>query len=194
MRFLLTMIAVVGFAVMVLAFGSAYTVDTGNVAVITKWNKAVSQEGPNGLQFKNPITTGVEEFDVRERPVSGALNAATKNQLPTTMEYSVNWSPDPEKILFIFQKYGTPNDFAQNIILPRLNQSLKATIGKFDADELIREREKVAEAMAKGGLAMPGIPPVPRGGESPGGSARLLRDTSTKPDSRSWSRDDTGNM
>ena len=54
---------------------------------------------------------------------------------------------------------------------------------------------KSAEAMGKGGLAMPGDPPVQRTSpESSQGSHRLMATTSTKPSNRSWTRDETGNM
>jgi len=54
---------------------------------------------------------------------------------------------------------------------------------------------KQAEAMAKGGLALPGDPPVQRTSpESSQGSHRVLADVTTKPSNRSWTRDETGNM
>lgn len=129
------------------AINGIYVVDEGRVAVITSMGKAVRQEGPEGMKTKTPFITGVREFDVRERALTGSLSAATSNQLVTQMEFSVNWRPDPGAIMNIFINYGSPDEFAANTIQPRLQQSLKATVGSFTAVELTREREAVAAQM-----------------------------------------------
>lgn len=138
-------IASVGIAAM--AFSSAYVVDEGRMAVITNMGKAIRQESPDGLKWKTPFVMGVREFDVRERALVGSLSAATQNQLSTNLEFSVNWRPDSQRIMEIFVNYGSPDEFAANTIRPRLQQSLKATIGKFTGAQLTREREAVAAAM-----------------------------------------------
>jgi len=57
------------------------------------------------------------------------------------------------------------------------------------------EALKTAEAMAKGGHALPGDPPVQRSSpESSSGQNRIMADRSTKPTNRNWDRDTTGNM
>lgn len=129
------------------AVSAIYVVDEGRVAVVTDMGQAVRQEKPAGMQFKTPFVMGVREFDVRERALTGSLSAATSNQLVTSMDFSVNWKPDPDQILKIFVEYGGPEEFAANTIRPRLQQSLKATVGKFTGAQLTRERETVAAAM-----------------------------------------------
>lgn len=139
--------AVAGLGITIGAFSSLYVVDEGRIAVVTNMGKALRQEGPEGMKFKTPFVMGVREFDVRERALTGSLTAATENQLVTTLDFSVNWRPDPGQIMEIFVKYGSPDEFAANTIRPRLAQSLKATIGRFTGVELTREREAVAAAM-----------------------------------------------
>ena len=132
---------------LIFAASSVYVVDEGRIAVITSMGQAERQEGPEGMKFKAPFITGVQEFDVRERALQGTLSAATSNQLITNMVFSVNWQPDPGQIMDIYIKYGSPEQFAANTIRPRLQQSLKATIGQFTGAQLTRERETVAAAM-----------------------------------------------
>jgi regulator of protease activity HflC (stomatin/prohibitin superfamily) len=139
--------SIVGVALVATTLNAAYIVDEGRVGVRTYMGKAVSQEGPSGLRFKTPFLAGIKEFDVRERALTVELNAATSNQLPTTMTVSVNWTPDPDQILQIFKRYGSPAEFATNTIRPRLKQSLKSTIGRFSGSQLTRERQAVAAQM-----------------------------------------------
>lgn len=141
--------AVAGIGITVSAISGIYVVDEGRVAVVTNMGKAVRQEGPEGMKFKTPFVMGVREFDVRERALTGELSAATANQLVTSITFSVNWQPDPARVMEIYIKYGSPDEFAANTIRPRLQQSLKATVGKFTATDLTREREQVAAAMLR---------------------------------------------
>lgn len=143
-----------GFTVIVACLGflailadGVYVVDEGNAAVITKWSKAVGQEGPEGLKFKVPIITGVREFDVRERRSEVAISAATANRLPVTANISVNWRTDAARVQEVYVNYGTPEQFATNILAPRLQQAAKAGISQYQADSLIRDRQQAAETI-----------------------------------------------
>jgi membrane protease subunit HflC len=129
------------------ALSTTYIVDEGRVGVVVNMGRAVEQVSPAGLQFKAPFITSVKEFDVRERSVSQQFNATTSNQLSSTMDVTYNLRPDPAQIMDIFVKYGSPAQFFDNVISPRLNQSSKATAGTFTSVQLARERDAVAEAM-----------------------------------------------
>lgn len=141
-RFLFVLLP--AFAVLAVALDGVYVIDEGNVGVITKWGKAVGQEGPEGLRFKTPITTGVVEFDARERQDKEELSAATANQLPINAVVSVNWLIDPAAALDIYVKYGTPSTFAQKILTPRVRQAAKAGLSRYQASDLIRDRQAAA--------------------------------------------------
>jgi regulator of protease activity HflC (stomatin/prohibitin superfamily) len=144
---------------LVTGLSSAYIVDEGRVAVITNMGQAVRQETPAGLQFKTPFIQGVNEFNVRERAMTGTFSATTSNQLSSNVTWSMNWQPDASRIMEIYVNYGSPEEFAANTILPRLNQALKAAIGQHTAIELSVARSEVAETMLQTALAdLEGLP------------------------------------
>lgn len=124
---------------------STYIIDEGKVGVVTRMGQAVRQENPQGLQFKMPFIEDVKEFDVRERVLSLQVNATTSNQLSSVLLITVNWQPDRTQILDIFKKYGSPEQFANNVVLPRANQAAKAAIGQFSSVSLTTERNTVAD-------------------------------------------------
>lgn len=134
-------------AVALTAISSSYVINEGNIGVITNMGQAIRQESPAGLRWRVPFVQGVSEFDVRERVLTGTFTATTSNQLTSTVNWSVNWRPDPSQILDIYVNYGSPEEFATNIILPRLNQALRTAIGQHTAVELATERNIVAETM-----------------------------------------------
>jgi len=126
---------------------AGYVVNEGRVAVITSMGQAIRQETPAGLQWKPPFIQGVQEFDVRERVMVGTMSATTENQLSSQVTWSMNWRPDPSQIMDIFVSYGSPDEFANNTILPRLNQALKAAVGRHTAVELAVDRNSVTGTM-----------------------------------------------
>lgn len=136
-------------AILATAINAGYVVGEGQVAVITSMGQAIRQETPAGLQWKTPFVQGVQQFDIRERVMTGTMNATTENQLSSNVTWSMNWRPDSSQILDIFVNYGSPDEFANNIILPRLNQALKAAIGQHTAVELAIDRNAVAETMLR---------------------------------------------
>jgi regulator of protease activity HflC (stomatin/prohibitin superfamily) len=48
----------------------------------------------------------------------------------------------PEAVLSLYQRYGSLDQFEQRILDPKLRQASKAAISLFNADELIRDRNK----------------------------------------------------
>lgn len=126
---------------------SAYVVNEGNVGVVTHLGQAVRQENPSGLQFKTPFVQGLQEFDVRERVMTGQMTATTSNQLSSSVSWSMNWRPDPTQILNIYVNYGGPDEFAANVLVPRLNQALRAALGRHTAVQLATSRNEVAATM-----------------------------------------------
>jgi regulator of protease activity HflC (stomatin/prohibitin superfamily) len=127
--------------------GSPYIVKEGHVGVKTKFGKAVSQEGPAGLQFKLPIIEQIEQFDVRERRLAERMQAATANQLPITAEISMSWNLDASRVLEVYRKYGGPERFEADVLRPRIRQASKDGLSKYQASELIKERTKAANTI-----------------------------------------------
>src|SRR6056300_1410855 len=119
----LILAGVASLALLATGINAAYVVDEGRVAVITNMGQAIRQETPSGLQFKTPFIQGVNEFDVRERAMTGTFNATTSNQLCSNVTWSMNWELDASRIMEIYVSYGSPDEFAANTILPRLNQA-----------------------------------------------------------------------
>jgi regulator of protease activity HflC (stomatin/prohibitin superfamily) len=122
-----------------LAWGTFFLVPEGHIGVITQFSAAVRQVPP-GLHFKIPIINAVKKIEVREKKNVETLNAATKNQLPVTAEISINWSVNPEATLSLFKKYGTLQQFEDRVLDPKIRQAAKDALPKFNADELIRNR------------------------------------------------------
>ena len=137
--------AVTGFGIKV--------IDTGNRGVKTRFGKVVGESLDEGLYFYNPITTKIQELEVRVLKVSGETQTYTKDVQQANIRFAINFSLDKAHVHDVYQTLGL--DW-QNRVLPQVIEgSLKATIGKWDAVDLIGNREKAtveAEQAIREGL------------------------------------------
>lgn len=125
---------------------SVYTVGEGNVGVVTKFGRAIGVTEP-GLHFKMPFIQGVEEVEVRERRLAiDALTASTREELPVTVAFSINWALDRSEVLETYRQYGGLEQFESRVLRPVISQAAKSGIARYSASELIKDRGAAVQA------------------------------------------------
>lgn len=129
--------------VSVLALGvvvsSFFTVEEGHVGIVKRFSEAKHQVNP-GLHFKAPFIDTVEEIEVRTRKNVEKMQSSTGEQMPVTVEASVNWTVNKEAAIDLFRKYGGLTQFEQRILDPRFRSATKSVIPKYTAEQLIQDR------------------------------------------------------
>nr|WP_051008717.1 prohibitin family protein [Gayadomonas joobiniege] len=147
------------FSIAVVA-SSIYTVEEGHVGIVKRFGEAKYQENP-GLHFKLPFIDSVEPIEVRTRKNAEKMASSTKEQMPVTIEVSVNWTADKEAALDLFRKYGGLMQFEQRILDPRFRSATKDTIPRFEAEQLIQDRALAIQGIEQRLIAeMEGFPVV----------------------------------
>ena len=121
------------------AWMSFYTVSEGHVGIVKRFSEAKSQVSP-GLHFKVPFIDSVEEIEVRTRKNVEKMASSTSEQMPVTVEVSVNWTVNKEAALDLFKKYGGLIQFEERILDPRFRSATKDSIPRFSAEQLIQDR------------------------------------------------------
>ncbi len=130
------------------AFQSYYIVVEGHVGVVKRFGEAKHQENP-GLHFKIPFIETVELIEVRTRKNAERMASSTKEQMPVTIEVSVNWTVNKEAALDLFKKYGGLLQFEQRILDPRFRSATKDTIPQFEAEQLIQDRASAIQGIER---------------------------------------------
>jgi len=125
---------------------SYYIVVEGHVGVVKRFGEAKDQENP-GLHFKIPFIETVEMIEVRTRKNAEKMASSTKEQMPVTVEVSVNWTVNKEAALDLFKKYGGLTQFEQRILDPRFRSATKDTIPQFEAEQLIQDRASAIQGI-----------------------------------------------
>lgn len=135
-------LGVIGLMVLVLVFGSFGTISSGNVGVKTRLNAVVGTVQP-GLYFKVPFIEGVTSMDVQTQKDQTDATAASNDLQSVTATVAVNYHVEPQDASTIFANLGA--DYADRVISPAIQESIKSVTANYTAEQLITSREKVRE-------------------------------------------------
>ena len=134
------------------------TVDTGHRGIKTVFGKVVGEPLSEGIYFNSPFSTHIAEIDIRTKRMDGEASTYTKDVQLSKITYAVNFSVDGTKAGDLFRTVGL--DYATKLIPQATEGALKSTLGKWEAVELIANRDKArheVEEFLKSNLAPRGI-------------------------------------
>jgi prohibitin 2 len=139
-------LGVVGVYFLMLLFGCGWEiVDTGHRGVKTEFGKVISESLPEGIYFYNPFTQGFVEMDCRTQVAHLETETYTRDVQQGKMKYTVNYTLDPSKAHEMYRLVG--KKWEEKLLLQVFEGTLKSVIGKWDAVDLISNRDKArAEA------------------------------------------------
>jgi len=116
-------------------------VDEGEVGV-KRWLGDAYAVLPPGLNFVVPLVEDVTVFSTRRQIWKyHKVNTYSKDIQAADNLLSVNYRIDPNKALAIYGNYG-PN-YRETIIDPVIYQRFKEIFGKYDAREIVNQRERL---------------------------------------------------
>lgn len=123
-----------------LAFGSWYTVDAGEQAVVLRFG-AVSRTAGPGLHFKLPFVEAVQTVQTRVTKHTTKSAAASKDLQVVHSEVALNYALSPDMVTAIYTRLGTT--WENVIVEPTMKETFKAVTARYTAEELITKRETV---------------------------------------------------
>merc|ERR1712137_527740 len=134
-----------------ITFGNSclYDVDGGERALIFDKLRGGVQDKvrSEGTHFKIPVLQDPIIFDIRTSPQ--AINTTTGSRDLQTVKVTLRvlYEPDPDNLKAIYQKYGMRY---ADTVLPNIgNEILKAVVARYDAGELITQREQVSSDITR---------------------------------------------
>ena len=139
---------VIGVFVLLLIFTNCYTVDTGEVVIISTFGKITRVEN-EGLHFKIPFVQSKTFMETREKTyifgrtdeMDTTMEVSTKDMQSIKLEFTVQASiTDPEKLYRAFN-----NKHEQRFIRPRVKEIIQATIAKYTIEEFVSKRAEISK-------------------------------------------------
>ncbi len=140
-------------AIGVIAFMSAYTVETGNVAIERTLGKVDHEERLQGLNFKMPFLTTRQEFSAKEIviDINDLTPKAADNLSLKDLDVSVYYRVPQDRISELFVKYaqsaarGTDGVYmpAYGLVVREARSAIYEQVSKIDSLQLHKQRESL---------------------------------------------------
>jgi regulator of protease activity HflC (stomatin/prohibitin superfamily) len=127
---------------------SSYSpVDAGHVAVVTRFGEVRPATLQPGLHWVTPFIDQVHSMDARVQIVEVQTDAATRDLQDVSVDVALNFRIEADQAAHLYQTVG--RDFQQVIVMPALQESLKAVTATFTAEGLLNQRPAVSSAIVE---------------------------------------------
>lgn len=131
----LGLLGLFAFIVLILGFGTFYTVDEGERAVIT-WNGAVTDVAGPGLHYKMPIVEDYHLVSTRTQTYQfDQVASYSKDQQVGTAKLSVTFAVQPGEVQAVYTRFGTIDSLVSRVLQPRVLTTWKTIFGQTTALE-----------------------------------------------------------
>jgi len=126
-----------------LGYSSLYTVDGGHRGVVFNRFKGVKDEVyGEGTHLMVPLIEWPIIFDVRTRPKELPSLTGTRDLQNVNVSLRVLYKPEINNLPTILREFG--EDYDKRILPSIMNETLKAVIAQFNAEQLTTQREEVS--------------------------------------------------
>jgi prohibitin 2 len=126
----------------IIAISSVRTVDAGNRGVLVQFGNVVTSHSlEEGLHFVIPFRDNVVQMEVRTQKIVESAPSASKDLQDVSTQVALNYHLNPDKAQVVYQQLGP--DYANRVIVPAIQESVKQVTARFNAEELITKRETV---------------------------------------------------
>lgn len=120
-------------------------VDTGHRGIETNYGEVKGVSLSEGFYWYNPLTSNIVEMDVRTKRLEAQTSAYTKDVQQANITYVLNYNLNKDAAHIVYQEVG--NNWEEVLVPQVVSGSLKSVIGKWDAVDLIANRDKATSAI-----------------------------------------------
>jgi regulator of protease activity HflC (stomatin/prohibitin superfamily) len=132
--------------VLLYALAPVAIVPTGYRGILTTFGKAADGALDPGIHFMLPVVDTLHLMDVRIQKGEGDGDAASKDLQQVHTHIAINYHLSPAMAVNAFRDIGPTTDIAADrIILPAVQEAVKAITAGFTAEELITRRTEVRD-------------------------------------------------
>jgi prohibitin 2 len=142
------LVGVVVFIIIVIVLSeSVVIVQAGHRGVVVYLGAVENRVLGEGLHFIIPFAEQVIQLEVRTLKFQADASAASNDLQEVATVIALNYHIDPNDANVVYQQLGA--DYADRIIAPTIQESVKASVAKFNAEELITKRETAKAVIAQ---------------------------------------------
>lgn len=140
-----TAVAVVGILAFLLLLGTFFTIRSGQRGIVFTFGKITAVRG-EGIWGKIPIIQSVEKVSIRTQRSDAKAEAVSKNMQSVSTTVTLNYHLNPFELEKLYSTVGLSVE--RKIIEGRVQETVKAVVARYTAEELISKRHVVKEEIA----------------------------------------------
>src|SRR5215217_7208721 len=140
--------AIVTFIIIIVVISeSVVIIQAGHRGVVLYLGAVENKVLGEGLHFIIPFAEQVIQLEVRTLKFQADASAASNDLQEVATVIALNYHIDPSKANTIYQQLGA--DYTSRIIAPTIQESVKASVAKFNAEQLVTNRETAKATIAQ---------------------------------------------
>jgi len=124
-----------------IAISTVAIVPAGARGILLTWGAVNPTPLGEGLHFITPIMNKVDTMSVQTQKYEVSASAATKDMMDVATTVAVNYHLDPSQTSNMYQLVG--KDYQDRLIVPAVQEVVKASTANYNAGELLTERPAV---------------------------------------------------
>ena len=132
--------------IIVILAESIVIVEAGHRGVVLNLGAVENRVLGEGVHFIAPFIEQVVQMEVRTQKFQAEATAASNDLQEVQTVIALNYRIDPQESNKIYQVLGV--NYADRVISPTIQESVKASVAKFNAEELITKRETAKSVIA----------------------------------------------
>src|SRR6476619_3332666 len=133
--------------IIIVMIESVVIVEAGHRGVVLYLGAVENRVLPEGVHFIIPFAEQVVQMEVRTQKFQAEASAASNDLQEVQTVIALNYELDPKEVNKVYQLLGV--NYADRIISPTIQESVKASTAKFNAEELITKRETAKGVIAQ---------------------------------------------
>ena len=134
---------VIGLFLLITIVSSFQTIKSGEVGLKVRFGKIVSSQLNEGFNFKIPYIEDIVIVNIKVQKIELRTESSSKDLQTIETDIAVNYRIESNKASELYRTVG--NSYESTILDPAIKESIKSTIAKFTAAEIITKRSEVSQ-------------------------------------------------
>lgn len=135
-------IAAVVFVIIIVVYNCFTVINAGEVGIKTRFGKVVDTQLNEGLNLKFPFIENIVKISVKLDKIEVESSGASRDLQDIKMNLAVNYHVIGEKAPNLYRTIG--KDYKNVILVPAIQETIKAVVSEYTAEELITKRQEVS--------------------------------------------------
>lgn len=140
--------AAIFFVVVLPLVNPLVVIQAGHRGVITTFGKVTQEVLGEGLHIRIPFVQEVHQISVQIQKGEGDGDSASKDLQSVHTKVAINFHLISDRVAETFQSVGNLSTVGDRIIVPAVQEAVKATTAKYTAEELISKRAEVRDLIS----------------------------------------------